>query len=237
VKKNSLSVIEVEQVEQIFDDSFIETLVKIAGLPSGADIKRFAESIREAARIYARDVREPNANELYREIDELHHAAKRREYERVASLVESLSAKALYMLNNAAATNLPPPAALRDHALRKDACEIVARLCRFGGGRIEGRMRPSGKRSISWRWTIYGPTPSRNLPKRLAERDFVVHLQLAWVESVGRKPPQAANINRLGPFALMVLACFKRVGAGSSEAAVVGHINELNRRRGVLGCR
>jgi hypothetical protein len=231
MRKKSLPAIKVEQVEQVFDDAFIQTLAKIAKLPADADKRRYAEAVREAARIYARDVCEPNTNELHSQIKELHHAAQRLEYDRAATLLESLSAKARDMLNNLPATNLPPTAALRDPVLRKDACETIASLCRIGGGIIEGRMRPSGKRSKSWQWTIYGPTPSRNLPKRQAERDFVVNLQLAWAESVGKKPPQAANINRLGPFALMVQACLRAVGAGSSEAAVVGRINELNRHR------
>jgi hypothetical protein len=231
VKKKSLPAIEVEQVEQLFDDAFIQNLAMIAKLPADADKERFGKSIREAARIYARDVREPNANELHTQIGEIHQAATRLEYERVATLVENLSAKALDMLKNVAATDLPPTGALRDHAQRKNACETIARLCRIGGERIEGRMRPSGKRSKTWQWTIYGPEPSRTPLKRQAERDFVMYLQLAWAESVGRKPPQAANINRLGPFALMVQACLRRAGAVGSKATVVGYINELNRYR------
>src|SRR6185295_18525284 len=74
---------------------------------------------------------------------ELHHAAQRLEYDRAATLLESLSAKARDTLNNLPATNLPPTAALRDPVLRKDACETIASLCRIGGGIIEGRMRPS----------------------------------------------------------------------------------------------
>jgi hypothetical protein len=231
VKRKSVSAIKIEQVDQVFDDPFIQTIAKNAKLPADADERRFAESVREAVRIYARDVREPNTNELYTRIKELHHAANQLEYDSVATLVERLSPIALDLLNNVAATNFPPTAALHDHALRKDACETIAGLCRIGGAIIEGRMRPSGKRSKSWQSTIYGPKPCRNLPKRQAERDFVMHLQLAWAESVGMPPPRAANINRLGPFALMVQACLRRVGAGSSDGTVVGLINELNRRR------
>jgi hypothetical protein len=230
VRKKPLHADNVEQVEQVFDDRFIQTLTEVARLPADADKQRFAESVREAARVYVKDVQEPNANELNSQIKGLHHAAQRQEYDRVATLLESLSTKAREMLKNNL-TDLPPTAALRDHVLRKDACETIANGCRIGAGIIEGRMRPSGKRSKSWQWMIYGPTLSRNAPKRQAERDFVMHLQLAWAESVGKKPPLAANVNRLGPFALMVQAALKAVGAGSSEAAVVGHINELNRRR------
>jgi hypothetical protein len=240
--KRFLRIIEVDQVERIFDTSSINDLARIAKLPSYADKEHFANGIREAARIYAKDAREPTANELNKQITELHRAAEHLRYERVASLIESLSPKAQDMLNERAErwrppNKLPPPEALRDHGLRETACATVAGLCRIGGKEVEGRLRPSGRRSRSWEWALYAPLLSRNFPKRQSELDFVMHLQLAWLEAVGKKPPRSANANRLGPFGRMVKACLERVGAGSSDASVAGHINELNRRRRVIGCR
>jgi hypothetical protein len=84
------SPITVEQVCHIFDDACIKELACIAKLPPGADHRRFGESIREAVRIYARDVREPNANQLHSQISDLHRAAERQEYERVAMLIQNL---------------------------------------------------------------------------------------------------------------------------------------------------
>ena len=233
----------MDQVERIFNTSSIDELARIAKLPSYADKHQFANGIREAARIYAKDAREPTANELNKQITELHRAAKHLQYERVANLTESLSPKAQDMLNEYAErwrspTKLPPPEALRDPGLRETACATVASLCRIGGKKnVDGRLRPSGRRSRSWEWALYAPLRSRTFPKRQSELDFVMHLQLAWLEAVGKKPPRSANAYRLGPFGRMVQACLKLVRAGSSDASVAGHINELNRRRRVLGCR
>lgn len=55
-----------EDVDRVFTGKCIEKLA--ARLPAGADRRRFAKGIREAARIYARDAREPTANELRAEI-------------------------------------------------------------------------------------------------------------------------------------------------------------------------
>jgi len=68
--------ITTEQVPRIFDDGCIERLAR-GKLPDHADKKRFAESMRVAARIYARDAREPSDNELHAEIAALHKAAER----------------------------------------------------------------------------------------------------------------------------------------------------------------
>jgi hypothetical protein len=237
-----LRIIEVDQVESIFDTPCINDLARNAKLPLDADKQRFANGIREAARIYAKDAREPTANELNKAITELHRAAEHLRYERVASLIESLSSKAQDMLNEWGARwrppiKLPPPEALRDHGLRETACGTVASLCRIGGKKVEGRLRPSGRRSRTWEWALYAPLPSRNFPKRQSELNFVMHLQLAWLEAVGKEPPRSANANRLGPFGRMVKACLELVGAGSGDASVAGHINELNRRRRVIGRR
>jgi len=79
---------------RIFDDACIEELAKIGHLPAGADRQRFADSVREAVRIYARDARKPTATELRAEIAALLRAAERRHYERVAGLIEKLSPQA-----------------------------------------------------------------------------------------------------------------------------------------------
>ena len=90
--------IAAEEVARVFDDACIEKLAGIGKLPAGADRKRFAEGIREAARMYATDARTPNVNALHDEIAELHRAADRRLYEQVACLMERLSPRAHDML-------------------------------------------------------------------------------------------------------------------------------------------
>jgi hypothetical protein len=124
---------------------------------------------------------------------------------------------------------LPSPDDLRDESRREHACEAVATLSRNGGGNIEGRRRATGKRSKSWQWGLFAPTPTRNPKKRQAERSFVISIRLAWLESTGEPPNVAANASRPGPFVRMVQKCLALVGAGHADA--VGIINWLNKQR------
>jgi hypothetical protein len=233
--------IAVDEVSRVFDDACIQELADIAKLPCNADRKRFAESIRKAARIYARDARIPTDNELHAEIYKLYRAATCKQYEKVADLREGLSPRARHLLDMRGARpslgiGLPPSQALREAAQREEACAKVATLCQFGGSYVQGRQRSPGKHSRNWRPLLYVPNPRPHFPKRDAERDFVMWLQLAWTEAANEKveagglmPSLAANPARPGPFARMARKCLKLVGA--DHADVAGLINELNRRR------
>jgi hypothetical protein len=228
------SPITVEDVDHIFDDACINELVGIAKLPSSADHRRFGESIREAVRIYAHDVREPNANQLHSQILDLHRAAQRQEYERVATLIQNLPQIALGLLEDNAAQQDAGISleALHDEAQRESVCAKIAGLCRIGGGKLKGRKRPTGRRSVSWRWQLHAPAPTTTFLKRQAELNFVMNLQLAWAEATGEKPAQSANAYNLGPFARMAQKCFKLAGtASTTNASVAGRINELNQLR------
>jgi hypothetical protein len=228
------SPITVEQVDHIFDDAYIVELARIAKLPPDADHCRFGESIREAVRIYAHDVREPNTNQLHSQILDLHRAAQRQEYERVATLIQNLPQIALGLLEDNAAQRDGGVSleALRDEAQRESACAKIASLCRVGGGKLKGRKRPTGKRSVSWRWQLHAPSPTTTFLKRQAELSFAMNLQLAWAEATGEKPAQSANTYNLGPFARMVQKCFKLAGAAcTTNASVAGRINELKQLR------
>jgi hypothetical protein len=221
---------------RVFDDICIDTLAAIGRLQEGADRKRFAQGIRETARIYARDARTPTDNELHAEIAALYRAAERKRCGQVADLLEKLSPKASQLLSKRAARlgiELPASADLRDRPQQQTACEGVLRLCQYGGKYVEGRRRTSGKRSRTWRPLLVVQEPRRHVPKRDAELNFIMCLQLAWLEASGTKPNLAANraLNReiRGPFARMAAECLTLVGASHADA--VGLINELNRRR------
>src|SRR5205823_5447700 len=139
--------IEPENVLRVFDDERIRALA--AELPAGANLNRLADGIREAARIYAREAREASNNKLHSEIAELHRAAERRRYDQVAKLIDGLSGRARALLSRREGPALPRSEALADRERRDEVCATVARLCRFGGSWVEGRKRPSGKRSHS----------------------------------------------------------------------------------------
>jgi hypothetical protein len=225
-------------VLRIFDDACINRLADLGRLPEDADRERFAEGVRGAAGIYAREARIPTVNELNADIAALYGAAKRKRCGQIAALLEKLSPQARKLVSKRAtrlSLELPAPEELRDTTQQQKACAAVLRLCQYGGGYVEGRRRPSGKRSKTWRVLLHAPKRSRNFPKRQAEYDFIMSLQLAWLEATGKPPSLAANAERLSPFARMVRKSLELVGA--DHADVAGLINELNRRRIMMRTR
>src|SRR5262249_1232409 len=123
---------------------------------------------------------------------------------------------------------LPSPEMLHDRARREEACATVIKLCQYGGGWIESRKRPSGKRSWTWRPYLRAPEPRRHFPKREAERTLVMWLRTAWLDATGEEPPRTADPRRPGPVARMVKKCLSLVGASHADA--VGLLNLLNER-------
>lgn len=188
------------------------------------------------------------------EIEKLHRAAKRRDFEELATLLLKLSSRVRSLLKydewtrvRLSADNLesprsrrrvsarrrhvtlPSPEALRDEHRCDKACAKVVKLCQYGGGWIEGRKRPSGKRSWTWRPYFRAPEPQRHFPKREAELTFVMWLRIAWLEATGEEAPRTTDPRRPGPFARMVKECLRLVGAAHADA--VGLLNKLNQIR------
>jgi len=223
---------------RVFDDMRVDQLSRIGELPASADRQRFADSIREAARIYARDARKPKNNDVRDEIERLHKAASQGKYERVAVLIETLSPELRRLLETRARTpgfeaaglKIPSSSVLRDPIRREQACDVIRRFCSFGGSYIEGRMRRTGKRSITWKPLLPVPESVQHPPKRETERQFVTYLQLAWIEATEKLPPATVNPSRSDrPFANLVRECLRLVGAGHADAVAL--INDLNVRR------
>ena len=235
-RATSRGIIRASEIEHVFDAPCIARLARTGKLPAHADLRLFGEGVREAVRIYARDARTPNANTQRRQIVELHKAAAGRRFEKVAELLRELSPTARDFLNERGSRtlsiSLPEPEDLLDGARREEACVTIERIAGYVGSYVEGRMRPSGVRSRTWRTTLYAPEPRRHFPRREAERDFLMWLSLAWLDAVGEPPSLAVNSDRPGPFARMVKECFELVGAGHID--VTGLINEQNRRRLVM---
>jgi hypothetical protein len=213
-------------VDRVFDDACIDRLMQIAKFPAGGDKKTFAEGIRDAARIYVRDANEPaTVNELTDEIEMLWHAANERQYDELASMLGALSERTRNELNErgrrrAPAILVPIPDAVRDAVQRDRACDIIVRICEIGG-------RDNGS---SWQPLLYAPDRKPRFPKRKVERDFVMHLRLAWLHATGKPPTATVNPSRPNrPFANFVRDCLQLVGA--SHADHVGLINEISKRR------
>jgi hypothetical protein len=222
-------------------------IVDNAKLPDKADKYCLAKGIQEAAAIYVREVAEPNPKRLHEEIKTLYDAAIKRQYEQAALLREQLSIKAQNSLNDRAGRiglTLPPPGDLRVSTRRDEACATIVSLCRIGGDRVKGRMRPSGKRSaVIFKPLLHAPSgppelatlkhqSPRNFAKREAERNLVMWLGIAWLEATGIPPPRTADRRNLGPFARLVREVLQLAsGQNHSESAVAERINELDTRR------
>ena len=217
-----------DSVAKKFDDDFIRS----AELPPGADLDIFAAGVREAARVYATDVLQPDDNKLHHEIKVLYDAVHRRRYEDTASSLEGLSPRAVAYLGDRlkrpgprrAGLRLPTPEELRDHRQREKACAAIEQLCRIGGIPVEGRERRGGKRS---RWTLrpslHAPELQQHVPKREPERNFVMNLQTTWAEATNTMPPRTARHADPG----FAQECLGRLGA--EGASVVELINGLRR--------
>jgi hypothetical protein len=213
-------IISLADVPAVFDDPCIRKLAATAKLPAGANLEAFRWWIREAAEMFVREVQIPTANEVRSEIGALYTAAAQRDFERAASLRESLSQEALALFDEPAlaleikaysqdavaeerarspktkqsARSLPSPSDLRDDALRDKACAAIESLCRIGGQLVEGRRRALGKRSrASFRAHLFAPSSVRHFPKREAERRFVSRLSIAWRKATGKEPPRTAR--------------------------------------------
>jgi hypothetical protein len=235
--KKTQRAIEAQDVPCVFDDACIDRLSKIAELPNGADRRRFAESIREAVCIYADDVRKPNVNAVHDEIEKLHQAASRSKYEQVAVRLEWLPPEVHEQLKKREVTpgfknaglKFPSAEALRDPVRREEACDTVRRFCSIGGKYIEGRKRPTGKRSTTWAPLLWAPERTKHPPKRDAERRFNMHLRLALLEATGEAASATVNPSRPGPIARFVGECFRLVDAPHADA--IGLSNDLDEQR------
>jgi hypothetical protein len=233
-------ILAVRDVPQIFSDDNVRRLAAETKLPlpPDTDLPRFAAGIRSAAEIYIRDVDTADNNAVHHEIKTLYSAANRRRYVETAKRIDSLSQRTRDFINERSKRPnvpwvLPHADALRSEATRDDACAVIVSLLRVGGRWQEGRRRPSGKRSMTFVATLHAPKLQKHPPKREAERDFVMWLQVAYTETTGQLPPLTANPERLGPFARMAKACLKLIGMPAAD--IVELINELDRRARLKG--
>lgn len=224
--RKSRPIIAPDAVPAVFDDDYISKLAR--EMPPNVDLNTLCWWIREAASMFAQDARGPTANQLHDEIDALHAAARRRRFEQVADLLDKLSPEASAMLSTLAnptvvtgqsrhSAVLPTSGDLRKEALRGEACNAIARLCRIGGQFVKGRSRPSGKSPVDrvFRPHLFAPKPQRNALRRKAERHFVARLAAAWTQVTGQPPPHTARHRpdrEQGPFARFIRECLNRVG-------------------------
>jgi hypothetical protein len=222
--------IDREDVPRVFDDCCIARLATLAKLPANADLSIFKTGVRRAAVIYLRNASEPAGNELRDDVAAIYKAASRRKYAELKFLLGGLSEPTRQSLSDRGSrfpskAALPAPFTLGDPLLRNDACKTVVVLCQYGGRWAEGRKRSSGRRSRTWEPLLYAPVVQSHPQRRQHERTFVMWLQLAYLEAVGRAPALTASAERKGPFVRLTEKCLHLVGAPQPDA--VGLVNDL----------
>ena len=211
-----------EELPRIFDEKFIGRLAETAKLPLHADIPRFAAAILGAARLYVADKAIPSDKAVRDEIKALYSAANRYRYNETATRISKISERTRALMKTRGdrlALTIPEPEALRDRANQDEACETIVQLLRVG-----------------WEYgkpLLYTPEPPeweppRRKPRRKAEMDFVMWLEVAYLEATGMPPTHMANPDRPGPFARMVQACLRKIAPGANA---VERLNELHQGR------
>jgi hypothetical protein len=230
---------------QVFDDACISRLAALAKLPEDADLTKFADSVRSSVLNYLQAKERLSPNELHGQIERLCLLASKQQYAALAMAVEAMSADARARLNGRYASikdrmpnwRIPSVAELQDPATCAKAADGLIALLEFGEEWVLGRNRPSGRRSITRRSVTIAPTPSRAQPRRDAERDFVMWLQIALARA-GAKVPVTAHHDKPGPVTRMVGECLLLAGATGAANAVglaVQIINDLKRSGGLSG--
>ena len=196
------------------------------------DFSAFETSIRIDFKVFERDKTARNDNQQHDEIDRLYKAASRGNIPAVATALDKLSPESRVSLSERGMLiGLPLPSAgeLTGAIDPKTICKVVAKLCRVGGEMIEGRNRPSGKKSTEWTVALHAPKKRRGFAKRTAEKAFIINLQLTWLEVTGQSPAVTANHEVPGPFVRFVDDCL--VLAGVSGVDIVETLNSLTRDR------
>jgi hypothetical protein len=223
-----------KDVDRIFDIACIKQLATLAGLKENPDTEQqLGKLVREDVRIFCRDVLESTNNDLHREMKRLHDVCEKRAFEQAGAVFACISSRTRSELverweRTNRGTRFPAPEDFTMAEHREAACSAIASVCRIGGSYIDGRLRPSGKRSRTWQWLYYAPEPKRHFQKTSAELRLVMHLALTWLIVTGKSPPKVVNRDKPGPFARTVRKCFHLSGTAADSINV---INEFGRRR------
>ncbi len=232
------SLIALSDVEHVFNSEVVEGLARTAKLPEGADIVRFAESIKVAVRIYLEARLRLSAPQLRAGIEELYklNTRAKRGGERAArDLARAVGTMPAGMRNWLAhfdtlqTPHIPNAAEIISPATRQRALQRLSVVLSHGAVVVIGRKRPGGKRSRSVKPLLNVPTGiERTRPRGHAEREFVQWLALAYLEGTGKKPPYTAR-EASGPFSKFVSECFELAGAPSGNVPRL--INEFGKAR------
>jgi hypothetical protein len=233
-------MISFNDIERAFNEDRVAELAKIANLPPGADLTRFAANLRLCARLFLEAKGRMSTAQLRKTINHLYSLVRCAESssdiaaQRLALAVEATPAElwGRLPLRTPQARKIPTPKEILSPKTRDIAVERLRLILSLGGYVGLGRKREGGRRSRSFKPLLRLPEKGgRGRPRGEAERDFVQNLALTYLEATDMLPPDTANYNIdiRGPFSRFVHRCFDLVGAPSGS--VTRLINELGPRR------
>jgi hypothetical protein len=238
-KPTSRSLIAISDVESVFNDAVINELANILELEfrEPDDFRRFAQSIRQDARLFIEAKDRLNNPKLRQTIAKLYRLTTRAErdddraVERLARAVDGTPPDVWDWLArfNPKGSKIPTAAEIRSPATRPRAVQRLRLALSYGGMIKDGRKRPTGKRSRSFEPLLRVPTIEPNRPRSEAEREFVRNLAFTYLSATGKRPPYKVDFQVRGPFSAFVHRCFELAGAPSGY--VTRLINEFGRAR------
>jgi hypothetical protein len=222
-------------VNERFDAVTIALLSVAADLPPTADLARFGESVRTAARLYLVE-QQRNPLAVRREIRNLYRLANKvmagkSSPAALEAAVGDLAVGARQLLEYRALMIARLPAGHLPRPELPRSPEGVIELTRYGGGMKQGRARPNGRRSRPrFEPLLWEPPPLPGRPPNQAGRELVIGLGDAYLHATGRNSPRTADHRKPGPFARLVRGCLHRMGARHVNAVqLINTVGELRR--------
>lgn len=230
------SVINISEIEAVFSDQHIGEIARTLKIPENA-VGRFGEDIRWAVRNYISEVTQPSPNEQNKEIQKLCKAALWEDFSAVALALEGLSAISKEALisrgrREAVCISLPEVDDLRNPLTQTEASIRIRRLCSFGCEYREGRKRPTGRSSKSWKPFLYAPKIKARPKTREAERTLAMWFCVAYTECTGKCPPKSYYYYEPGPVGRALALIFQKAHIPASP---IDTLNQLMKQAGRLG--
>jgi hypothetical protein len=230
-------------IAALFPEKVVNRLAFTGKLPKNADRTVFVWWIKKATFWYLQELSAPNANTRHSEIKALRKSAKIQDFERLDTLLRSLSEESRLSLQgrcDARRETFPTHGDFSDADSARRACDLIVSITVLGGRVITGRKRPNGRHSKTWSEDLFAPKPERNFAKRSAERNFVRRMRAAWrwaaaggdelreralPESV---PARTATHTNKGPFVRLLEETLKAIASVNRLALFVDVVETIN---------
>ncbi len=214
-----------------FDTAEVARLAKIAKLPAGSNLAAFQAGIVFAVSLYLEERAEPSAGQVQVEIKNLLKAVRRAQDSGDARDVISaigelapisrdwIDQQAQYLRSTGRAIDISVES-VADPTNRDAALRHLSWCLSSGGKNVEGRNRPSGRRSApKLEPVLISPMVRRGAPAKVQEQMLIMWLQVAYNDASGTMPGLSANPIMTTPFELFAASVLVRIDTPYSKGA------------------